>query len=169
MPPVLDARMGQHAGMYRPIDIDHLAPDPDEDREVKICISRARPDDRARDRHWRIVWSTKQTIEGANAYRVLQIVQERGWNIYTNWGPMTKYLDCSPGSGQLSNPCVSITTINLARRRILESIALCTPPVSPNSGGNSQDWVASVLAQAVGRGVISRQQMEAAIAKASQS
>lgn len=161
--------MGIRSGMWRPIDLSHLAPDTDETKQVYLVVylSATHHPIRTRDLHWAIAWNVpSQKIESKQpTQRILNLVTETGMIHQTNWGPMTKVVQAQEYQPTRK---IVIKEMDFSSRRKLEEIVKRTEVYYPstNGGWNVQDWVAGVLNGAVAVGLLSRQERDAALTKA---
>lgn len=111
-----------------------------------------------------IAWRIGQTSEGHTVQRQVQIVQESGLDHLTNWGPITSATDKETEKNAVA---VDITTMTLAQRQTLEHIANTTRVRVPNGDFNGQDWIISVLQEAVAQGLVEQAELERAVTTAS--
>ncbi|EJD49771.1 hypothetical protein AURDEDRAFT_161322 [Auricularia subglabra TFB-10046 SS5] len=124
--------MGRPPGRPPPGNIDHLYPDPDTDLDVSLLVFNNYPE--LEGRHWMIGWQVGQLKDGVHTvWRELQIVQERGFQHYTNWGPLTKTLDLASTSPPVA--LVQICKMSRAQRAQLEQIAETTLHCEPLADG----------------------------------
>ncbi|KII93992.1 hypothetical protein PLICRDRAFT_49983 [Plicaturopsis crispa FD-325 SS-3] len=142
--------------------------DPDEVLLIQLIVFRAAYGiaftPTPRDNHWMIAWRIGQTSEGHTVQRQVQIVQESGLDHLTNWGPITSATDKETEKNAVA---VDITTMTLAQRQTLEHIANTTRVRVPNGDFNGQDWIISVLQEAVAQGLVEQAELERAVTTAS--
>jgi hypothetical protein len=157
--------MGRLPTMFRPVDLDYFVKDVDTDLPVQLLVYippklyTLQPDLAPRDRHWSISWLVPhKTIR---AHRVLHIVVERGHYHYTNWGPMTISWDVDVHVRQLP-----LKTMSLIERRQLEDIASNTQVLVPNGEWNCQNWVETVLREAVKDGPLTNECVDNVLSRA---
>lgn len=152
---------------------DHLGPvslwkypDPDVALAVMLVVIRARPlltyIPTFRDNHWMITWDIGVTPDGHTVHRRLHIVQEPDCDHLTNWGPITSV---AGQETERNGIVVNITTMTLAQRQALESIANTTPVFKPNGEWNCQNWILAVLEEGVKQGLLTHEEyMEVVVA-----
>ncbi|KAJ3885597.1 hypothetical protein GG344DRAFT_58966 [Lentinula edodes] len=149
---------GRDVGMYRPVDIDHIFPDPPGPLEI-LLITTLTPGSLNRTHaHMQICWQVGTRGDHSIIYRRLQVVKEIDSNHLTNWGPITKNMGIATVT---ASEIAVITTMTLQNRQNLEQIAANTPVYVPDGRWNCQDWVKDVLRQAVDRGLVTDKEVEA--------
>lgn len=104
-------------------------------------------------RHWIIGYQVGRLKDDVHTvWRQLQIVQERGFQHYTNWGPLTKTLDMASLVPPIAQ--VKICTMSRDQRAVLEQIASDAPVYVPNGSWNCQNWAIGVFDKAVDAGIV---------------
>ncbi|KAJ6540258.1 hypothetical protein B0H10DRAFT_1855794, partial [Mycena sp. CBHHK59/15] len=136
-----------------PVGIEHLHEDPNVPLDVNILIDRHLPV--LRSQHWAISWIIASGE--SHIHRVSHIVTELGCSHYTNWGPLTQ--NFNPSKWDI----VRIGCLSLANRKSLEEIVLNSVVYFPNGEWNCQDWVITVLSQAVECNLFSGEESKNAI------
>jgi len=165
-------RMGQPDGVRKPASLDHLFSDPPTDLEVSIVvtqgdgpgiISSADTDLGSKANHWTLSWTVGFTPgrDRVPVCRRVHIVREVGQGHLTNWGPLTQTVQPSP-----SLTYISIAMLSRDARNALETIAEKTQVYAPDGVWNCQDWLESVLEEAVETGLFGREEVQNALDRA---
>ncbi|TFK32798.1 hypothetical protein BDQ12DRAFT_692001 [Crucibulum laeve] len=153
---------GQTKKMHRPVDIDHLYPDPDADLPILLIATKATvlPGGKVtpKDSHWKLAWRVGKTHTGVQIQRELHVIRDVGLNHLTNWGPLTK-------SCEEYTKAVEVTPrMSLVNRRRLEKIAAETPVRKPDGLWNCQNWIRTVFEAAEKQGLFTYREWTSAIA-----
>lgn len=152
------ANNGRPSGRLSPVGVEHIFKDPDIDLPVELLVNTSHP--HPRGRHWSISWTVGQSSSGDMVQRVLHVVQEVGYNHYTNWGPKTRVFE------PVEFKSIPIASLSKVQRLALETISEATPVFVPNGEWNCQDWVVEVFRQAVGEGLFTTEQIDRVLAVA---
>jgi len=82
--------MGIPVGRVRPIDIDHLYPEKDEDLMVELIVTASSSSKTPRDNHWMLAWELGRAGPKTIVHRRVNVVKEVNVPHLTNWGALTK-------------------------------------------------------------------------------
>ncbi|KAK0466159.1 uncharacterized protein EV420DRAFT_812674 [Desarmillaria tabescens] len=162
--PILPNEMGRPSGRLPPIDLKRWYPDPDADLTVQIMVTRIPIVADLRDLHWKLFWVVKTEEKGGVKHvyrRLLEVVQEIGYNYLTNWGAITQV---ETHNSHRNKPRKAVTTMSLSQRQELERIAAGVRVEEPNGEWNCQDWIITVLKKAEQAGLVTNNEWTAAVA-----
>ncbi len=155
--------MGVPAGRVRPIDIDHLYPEKDEDLMVEVIVTASSSSKTPRDNHWMLAWELGRAGPKTVVHRRVNVVREAGVPHLTNWGALTK---TASANTIIRYHSIAVKEMTRAQRVELEAIGNTTPVRKPDGKWNCQDWVVTVLKVAEVAGLVTREEWTAAVAVA---
>jgi len=154
---------GRERDMVTPPSLDGLVRDPDEPRDVRLVVVVNTSEDPT-TYHWMLIWDVIENQWGQQIRRI-NVVQERGYNHLTYFGPAT----VARGETTRKSPFYFLGTLTLSQRKELETIADGVDVLEPDGKWNCQDWTTDVLTRAVEAGLMDREIVQKALAAARDS
>ncbi|KAJ8503282.1 hypothetical protein ONZ45_g10999 [Pleurotus djamor] len=147
-------------GLWKPFDKEGML-------DINLFVVRSRTlrtyHPTSRDQHWSITWTLGKSETGHIAQRRIHIVREGQHPHLTNWGPITMAVGKATLEEGVS---ILISRIDFEDRKTIEEIAKSTPVRKPDGDWNCQDWLETVLMEAVRRGLLPYDGVQAALRRA---
>ncbi|KAI0309866.1 hypothetical protein OF83DRAFT_1178848 [Amylostereum chailletii] len=149
-----------------PVSLDWAYKDPETPLPVVLAVRRPLdPAEDPRGLHWALGWPI---LPDKSIWRSLQVYEHyREYDPPPQprlvfWGPMTT--SESPGINAMRH--VPLKTMTLEERRAMEAIAQGMEVYAPNGVWNCQNWVKTVLGEAVEKGLLSAEECERTVNEA---